>query len=354
MYQESQRVYDHHANNKSSFWRRENRRSRAIRLLKLFVLIIVLFALINFLIKIPGWFQNINRPFEEIQTDYVQYGRVNNEFRTNILLISVSDKNNLQDVALASFSAEKSTLSIFQITTTAKIYSYGSDQSLSLGATYLGKPYFDSDFDSIYVVSMELLALPLDGYFFFSSDSLEFDEQTIQSIKHKLGSLGLFTNSLSYKSWLNENMETNYSISAIFGLALDVRQLNVDKLIFVPLSVVVDKKELNTSDVDKIIQKEIVDTEIAKESAVVEISGNSFRHLVKRVVNNLGASIVNIGSTANIPKTRVILDSDKNKVAERLAQFLKVKVEKEKIESGADVRVIVGDDFEANFYGELP
>ncbi len=352
--QNGQRVYDHHANNKSSFWRRENRRGKARRLLKLFILIIALFALVNFLVKIPGWFQNINRPFEEVQSDIVQGGAVNSEYRTNILLISVSDKNNLQDVALASFSAEKSTLSIIQIPITAKIYSTGSDQSLSLGATYFGKPYFDSDFDSIYIVSKELLALPLDGYFFFSSDRLDFGEETIQDIKHKLGSFGLFTSTLSYKSWLNENMKTNYSISAIFGLTWDIRQLNVDKLIFVPLSGVVDKKEFDTVDIDRILQKEIVDTEIANESGVVEISGSSFRHLIKRVVSNLGASSVNIGSTANLPKTRVILDSNKNKIAERLAQFLKVKVEKETIESGADVKVIVGEDFEANFYGKIP
>ena len=354
MPQESQRVYDHHANDKSSFWRRENRRSRARRLLRLFVLIIILFALVNFLTKIPGWFQNINKPFDEIQTVNVQGGSVNNEFRTNILLVSVSEKNNLQDLALASFNAEKSTLSIIRIPEAAKIYSSGSEQDLSLGAVYFGKPYFDSDFDSIYVVSKELLALPLDGYFLFSSDKLEFDEQTVQDLKRKIGSFGLITNSLSYKSWLNENMRTNYSISAIFGLAWDVRQLGAEKLVFVPLSEAVDGKEFNTGDIDRIIQREVVDASIANEVAIVEISGNSFRHLVKRVVNNLGASTVSIGSTDNLPETKVILDSDKNKIAERLAQFLRVKVVSEKIDSGADVKVIVGEDFEAKFYGRAP
>ena len=346
------RVYDHNTNSKSSFWKRQNSKNKKQRLIKLFILIILLFVTVNTITKIPIWIQSINKPFDKIQTSIDLSSRANKDIRTNILLMSVSEKNSLQDLALASFNSDQSAVTIIKIPVSGKVYSDALGQNLSLSTIYFSKPYSESEFDSIYITTKELLALPLDGYFSFHADDLEFDENTIQIIKSKMSFWGLITNSLSYKSWLNQNMKTNYSISAIARLAWDFRQISKEKVVLKDLTDALEKKEFNLSDVDIIIQEEISDSSISNEAAVVEVFGGGFySQLVSRVVNNLGASTIHLGSEGKSSETKLILGSDKNKIAERLSKFMKVRVETGDIESGADAKVIVGGDFEAKFYG---
>lgn len=346
-------IFDHHANNKSSFWKRSNRKNRTKRFAKVFIFIIIIFALVNFLIKIPGWFQNTNRPFEQIQTESALNGVVNSDIRTNILLVSISDSNNIQDLALASFNSDKSSLTIVNIPVSPKTYLAASDQNISLAATYFSKLYLDSEFDSLYIATQETLALPIDGYFAFFTNDFEFTEEKIEETKNNLSFFSLTTNLLGYKSWLNENMKTNYSVSSIFGLILELRQINKEKIVFVSLSEAIEDKHFIFSKVDNIIRDSMLDTAITKEAAVVEIvNGGYSSQLIKRLVNNLGASTLNIGLDDQKKEIKVIQNSDKEILAKRLARFLEVNVEKGDNQGGSDVKVLIGSDFEANFYGK--
>ena len=348
----SKTIFDHRANNKSSFWKARNKRNKAKRLAKLFVVIVVAFALVNFVVKIPGWFQSINKPFDQIQTNLSLDGKDNSNIRTNILLVSISDNNDLQDLALASFNSSKSTLTIIDIPVSPKTYLVGAERELSLSAAYFSKPYLDSEFDSLYLAVQETIALPIDGYFAFFVSNLEFSEDTIQETKNKLGFFGLFKNSLNYKSWLNSNLKTNYSVFSLSNLLLDFRQINSTDIGFISVSEAVENKQFIFDKVDSVVRSSVLDNTIAREAAVVEItSGGSNYKLIKRLVNNLGASTINIGVSTKDRETRVVLNSDKEIIANRVAGFLNVKVEKGVDIGGSDVEVIIGSDFEDLFYG---
>jgi anionic cell wall polymer biosynthesis LytR-Cps2A-Psr (LCP) family protein len=347
----AQRIYDHHTNNRSSFWRKSNRKLKVKRLIGLFVLIVILFALGNLVIKIPSWIRSVNSPFENVQTTVVGSGNVNDGYRTNILLISVSDKNNLKDLAVASFNSNRSSVKIIHVPTSAKVYLEGTDENLSLGGVYFAKPYRDSSFDSIFIVIKEFLAQPLDGYFVFSSNELEFTEGEVSSVKGKLDSFTLIPKFLGYKAWLNENMKTNYSISNLVSLAWSFRQMDKDKVVVLDLREEFGGKQLNLNELDSLLREEMLDNTIVNEGGVVEVTGGS-RGLVGRLVNNLGASTISLSSEEAETETKVILGSDRAKIADRLASFLGVKVEKNEIESGADAKVVVGSDFEGKFYGK--
>ena len=219
----TRRIYDHQSNHSSSYWNRANAKQKSQRLIKLFIAVVILFALGNLLVRLPGWVGNLNQPFGNIQTNIAVEGKVNGEYRTNILLISISDNNDLQDLALASFNSSKSTLTIIDIPIAPKTYLAGADQELSLAVAYFSKPYLNSEFDSLYLAVQETIALPIDGYFAFFVSNLEFSEDTIQETKNKLGFFVLFKNSLNYKSWLNSNLKTNYSVFSLSTLLLDFR-----------------------------------------------------------------------------------------------------------------------------------
>lgn len=349
----AQRVFDHHANHKSSFWERENKIRKTKKLAKLFFLIVLLFALGNLLVRVPSWFQSFNKPFERIQSNVTSNGDMNSNIRTNILLISVSNKDSLQDLALASFSSNMKSLTIIKLPIGVKTYTSGSELESSLGAIYFGKPYFDSRFDSTYTATKELLAIPLDGYFFFTKDNLEFTQESVDQVRGRLYSLSSIIRVLAYKSWLDDHMKTNYSMSALLNLSWDFRRINSDKLRISDLKEAVKKKKLNSAEVDSFLQEAILDSVIVNEAAVVEISnGSYYSNLVKRVVNNLGANTISLSEVGEGSKTRIVLGSNKSKTANRIASFLGVEVEKGEVESGADVKVIIGEDFNEIFYGK--
>lgn len=335
---------------RETLWNRRNRRLKAKKLIGLFVILIVLIAFVNLIIRIPGWYQKINQPFGRIQSTIANDGDINDSFRTNILLLSLSERNSLQDLAIASFNSKRNSLTIVRIPISAKTYTANADLNATFSAIYFSKPYLSSDFDSLYIAAKESIALPLDGYFVFTSDDLKFTDEVVNQARGKLFSINFLFRFFSYKAWLNEHMKTNYSIAKLWSLSWDFKRISKDKLS------VLDLKEL--AEVDNLLQESILDTNVANEGAVVEISASEDVppgypiNLVDRVVNNLGASTINLGKVDESSETKVVLDSDKNKVAERLAKFLSIKVEKEKIESGADVKVIVGEDFDRIFYGE--
>ena len=347
----AQRIYDYHTNHKSSFWKRRNRKLRVKKFIGLFVVIIILFALGNIIIKIPSWIRSVNSPFEEVQTDIIDGGNINDSYRTNILLVSVSDKDDLQNLAIASFNSNRSSVKIINVPISAKVYLEGADEDLSIGAVYFAKPYFDSSFDSVFVAAKEFLAQPLDGYFVFNSNELEFTEREVSLVKEKLSSFTLILKFLSYKSWLNENMKTNYSTSNLVSLAWSLRQMNKDKIMVLDLRKEFGGKQLSLDGVDSLLREEILDNTIVNEGGLVEVVGGR-SGLVERLVNNLGASTINLSLEGEEAETKIILGSDKAKIAERLATFLGVKVEKNDIESGADVKVVLGRDFEGKFYGK--
>lgn len=352
----AQRVYDQNTNHKSSFLKRENRGRKARRFVKLFFLIVFLFALGNLLIKLPSALRNINKPFDKIQSNKFNDGSINKDFRTNILLISLTSKESLQDLALASFNYNRNSLSIISIPISSKVYTAGEDLALSPGATYFAKPYFDSSFDSTFIVTKELLALPLDGYFVFDQGELEFTEDRVNQVKGRINYLGLIFKFFSYKSWLNNHLKTNYSISKLMSLSWAFKNIKGDKLQVLELKETVENKQFNIGEVDSVLRETILDSAIANEGAVVEVvnggEGNYPTFLIRRVINNLGASTISLGGVDNSSETKVILGSDKNKVAARLAKFLAVKVEKGEVGSGADVKVIIGEDFDEIFYGK--
>lgn len=345
----ARRIYDHQSNHKSSFWNRANAKQKSQGLIKLFVAIVILFALGNLLVRLPGWVSNLNQPFEKIQTDIAYSGVRNNQYRTNILLISVSEQNNLQDVVLASLSSSRESITFVTIPKAPKMYSTGLDQNMSLSAMYFSKPYNDSEFDSLYISVKELLALPIDGYFVFIENDLEFDENGIKSIHGKINSLRALPKLFSYKQWLNENMRTNYAIGSLWNLAWDFRKINDDKLHFVNLNDAVDNKQFSLGDIDTLLRENLVDTKISNEQAIVEVVGGNLA-LVSRVINNIGGSTLNFSNNSEESETKVILGSDKNRAAQRIARFMNVEVEKGEVESGADVKVVVSSQFEADFF----
>ena len=347
----TRRIYDHQSNHSSSYWNRANAKQKSQRLIKLFIAVIILFALGNLLVRLPGWVGNLNQPFGNIQTNIAVEGKVNGEYRTNILLISVSERNSLQDVALASLSSSRESVTFLRIPRSPKMYSSGVDQDMSLSAAYFSKPYRDSEFDSLYLSVKELLALPIDGYFVFVENDLKFDENGIRSIHGKINSFRVLPKFFSYKSWLNENMKTNYAVGSLWSLAWDFRKVNDDKLYFVNLDETVDSKQFSLSDIDSLLRENLVDTGISNEQAVIEIVGENIT-LVIRVINNIGGSTLNFSNNTEESKTKVILGSDKNKAAQRIAGFLNVEVEKKEIESGADIKVVVSSQFEVDFYGQ--
>ena len=230
------------------------------------------------------------------------------------------------------------------------MYSSGVEQNLSLSAIYFSKPYQDSEFDSIYLAAKELLALPIDGYFVFEEDNLKFDEEGIISTHNKINSIRVVPKFFSYKEWLNENMKTNYSIGALWKLARSFRGISGDKVYFVDLAEAVDEKRFVLARVDSLLRENLTEVAITNEQAIIEIVGENIL-LVRRVLNNIGGSTLNSSITTQESETKVILGSDKNKAAERIAGFLNVAVEKGEIESGTDIKVIISAEFEAEFYG---
>lgn len=346
-------AFDRHTKSGRSLWKRQNSGQRTKKLLRLFVLLVLLLATVNVVVKIPGWVSNINRPFEEIHSSIASRGEINSDFSTNILLISISSKNNLQDLALASFNSTRTSLTIVSIPIATKTYTSGDKFDISLAAIYFAKPYFDSDFDSLYVGVKEALALPIDGYFVFIQDDLVFSEETILDTKNRVFTLLFYPRILSIKSWLNNHMKTNYSVTSIWSLARSFKNVSKEKLHLLDLEEVVSEKRLVFSEVDKFVRDNILDNSISNEQALVEIEGEFFTNQIGRVINNLGGSTINPSSgEEESSETKVLFSTDKNKIAKRLGKYLGVEVEKKDIESGVDVRVVVGKDFLEKFYGE--
>ena len=340
----ARRIYDHHKNRKGS---------KTKKLTKLFILIVFLFIIGNLLVRLPSLFKNLNKPFDKIQSKLIQEGSINDEYRTNILLFSISSRDNLQDLALASFSPSKNAVSIIRIPISVQSYSIGTDEFVSLGAAYFAKPYVDSGFDSAYIISKETLAIPIDGYFVFREDRLEFDEKTVRKIKEKLYSPGFFFRFLSYKNYLDKHMNTNYSISKLWPLSWNFKEISAEKLKVSDLKEAAAGKQFKQSDTDNFLRGVILDNSIVNEASLVEVVGEAtVSNLISRVVNNLGGSTINFGDDVhNYPETKVILGSDNSKIAKRVARFIGVEVEKGVVPSGADVQVVIGDDFGKIFFG---
>ncbi|MEX0616881.1 MAG: LytR C-terminal domain-containing protein [Candidatus Woykebacteria bacterium] len=348
--------FDHHANNRLSLWKRENKRLFVTKIIRLFLLSVLLLALVNLSLKIPSFIDNVNKPFEKIQSNIIKGSSVNDKYRTNIMIVSLSERDSLQDVVLASFSSNKKSLSILRVPVATKIYTFGSDQYISLGAAYFSKVYQDSSLDSLLSITKETLALPIDGYFVFNQTGLEFDDGQVKEVKNKIFSPSFFFGFLGLKKWLDTNMKTGYSVKEIANLSWSYKQMSPERIVFLDLEESAEDKKISFQKGDTLIKEQSLDSSIANEKGVVEIVHSTeeeyFGQVVERLVNNLGASTVNLGKVGKNSVTRVILGSNKNFVAERVAKFLNTEVEKEDLEGGVDVRVIIGEDFSEKFYGK--
>ncbi len=327
-----------------------NKKRRVGKLIRLFFLAVILLALGNFLFRIPSWVGAINKPFEQIHSNLASNSRINNQSRTNILLLLLSDRDELKEAAIASFNPSRDNLSIIEVPVEAQVYS-GGGKFMSLKVAYSEKPYFNGGFDSTYTLLKELTALPIDGYFVFQGGEVSFSQGSIDATKKKMALPGFLFKFLSYRKWLDVHMKTDYSLTNIFRLAQSFKGLGEEKIQYFDLATAVGSNEqFDIQSVDNALKEAALDNNVSNENALVEINSNIGASLLARVVDNLGTSSLSFGGAE--PKTKVIAGSDKQRAAQRIADFLGVKLEMGKISSGADVKVILGDDFGKIFYGK--
>ena len=266
------------------------------------------------------------------------------------MLITVDGREPIKDAALASI--DKKRAFVVRIPLNKEFYSFGLGTNLSFAGSYFEKPVNENKLDSLVTLMQELFGYPIDGYLYLKWGSVSFDEQALSAFQKKLATISFFWKIPSYKSWLDARLYTNFSIGDIVSLVFKFRDIPPDRLEVISL-LGGKEKTLYRKDIDKVIGTSLLDNGLSNEAAAVEIKNSSkvegASEMIKRLVEHVGGNAIVTGSV-NEKGTKVVLGNNKPLTATRLAAYLGVPVTRAKIESGADILLVIGDDYFEKYY----
>jgi len=304
----------------------QNNRKRN-KFIKLFLIIVLFFLFLNLGFQIPKFVKVINSPFKSFPASTSNKNRVDMDFRTNILLASINDKNELVSLNIISFDPVENKF-LFIAVPTEKFRDKFSSNNLD--------PLVNSVKRTLYV--------PVDGYFIFDTGNV-INEELVAKARDELFSFRFLTNLIVNKEFADSHIRTNLRLSQFFKVAWRFKKARDDKIDFMTL------RDLTSFSIEK-VGEALVDSKILSENTSVEIKTTSSSLKagweLKQIINNLGASVILTNSNEEVDKTTIYVLDEKQNTLRRLKSVVNGEVlEAKDVSSVADIVVVLGKSEEA-------
>ena len=324
-------------------WEKSKREKRKNRLVRLLVLLIFALVLINFAIKLPGIYKQINNPLPSFSGKDERTQPLDTSSRTNLLLISY-ESNRLVDAAVASFepSDKKVTLLLFDLPNNKNIRLPANRAFREDGLRAISK-----------YVSLNL-GIILDRYLALENEDAYFTPESTRSVYKQIGSVSVPLKILSIRGKLGEGLKTNFSSRELLSLFWRLRGSELDEKDIISFS---DLKvdSLQSEELATLVSNSFFDKNIVEESASITIRNSSgvsgAAGYLTAILTTLGASVIEIETGEQTQeRSLLIVKNSKPKLEKRLSSLVKLdKKSKSEEDFAGDVLIDLGK----NAAGEL-
>ncbi len=345
------RIYDQQGLNQSKAWEREKSKKQTRKLLRLIILVFVVIIFLTAILQIPGIISRVSKPFGQIPAEMANKTKVDLNFRTNILLASVSGKK-LVELGFLSFAKGDRKLILVKLDPNYKVVGVKADYSFN-DLFVEGKSKYNIDHLESSMISS--VGYPMDGYIVLTNGQNLVDPEKLEKLIDNFYSIGFFFNLKASKDYLDKNLKTNISLNNANDLVWFAKNLTPDRINFIDLRASKDPEGyLDTQSVGNKLGLLLSDPLVAKEGAAVEIvnasSVEGVGNIFKLVIANLGGNVLNTAKAEGEGETEVITKNKNSQLAKKLSEItaVKIKIVKDS-ELNTDIKLIIGDDY-AKFF----
>lgn len=352
--QKRTRIYDHQALSKVSSSSKERRKKKFHRFVTIVLATLILSFVAFIFFQIPGYFDKLSRPFKNIPGSYANISSLNFDNRTNILLISYSD-NKLSELALASLAPFDKKVMVVSLDPQTVLFDGQATRFADL-LDFKNGSNVPVSLDKIKAAVMETIFYPIDGYLAISTNSSWIKQDGFEKMANNLYSPGFFLSIAKSKDFLDKNLRTNLSVGELFTLLNKIKALSPDRFSFVDLAEFKTiSGTLDYAAAKNNIGISLVDPAIANENATIQIINASgtdgVGNILKNIVTNLGANILEVSSQDVVEKqTQIFVRDKKNLLGQMLGKILNKDIKTlNNNQINLDVKVIIGKDFGSFF-----
>lgn len=339
------RIYDHQGFGKAARFSKDRKKKNLKNWVKLFFLgVLVLFAVFC-ITQIPGYVNKIRKPFKNIPGGFSNYSSLNNNYRTNILLVSFNHQK-LNELAIASLSPIDPKARIITLDT----------KVLGDLLIFENSSNFPTTLDILKSRTIKLLNYPIDSYVALNTDINWINQTSIEKLTDYAYSFSFFANILKNKDFLEYNLRTNLTINQIFALVNQVKALKPERFDFIKLAQIKDNSgNLDFQQIKNKLGVLLSDSKISDEGATAQIINASgvegVGTLVKDIITNLGGNVIQVTSSdLQVEKSEVLAKDKKSFLGLRLSKILNQNLKNlTKDKNNIDIKVIIGKDFGKNF-----
>ncbi|MEX0621531.1 MAG: LytR C-terminal domain-containing protein [Candidatus Woykebacteria bacterium] len=325
---------------RTPIWEKQKSKKKRARIIRLAIFIVILFVLVNLVIKLPGVYKDLNTPFPQLPRTEERNFSVDVSFRTNILLVSFEDENRLVDTAIATYEPVDKKLSVV-------FFDLGELKKLRIKTNNV---FRNQGIDGLEQFVTSGLGVPIDGYLAFEDPTLRFDSKNTAAAVESMKSVVAPFKLISAKGDLNNTLKTDLTSGQLLKLVFVVRGANYSEDNNFSLTDR-DTGNLQTEKIDDLIAGLFFDQKVLQEGAAITIVNASqvigVGSTLGRYLTNLGANVVGIEAQESVSKeTRLIVQNEKPEVTKRLESILKFKKERARDEDQfpGDIQIIIGRD----------
>src|SRR3989338_6257569 len=287
---------------------------------------LLLLALVNFLLHLPQIKDFIVYPHFRFETSFFKTQSSDTSRRTNMVLFSVSDANEVTNVVVTTYNPENQEVYFIKLDpkTTVNL-AYGR------GLNSLANAFQEKNIDILLQTISDTFAIPIDGYFQLAQT--DFSKENLLGLKKNITGVGNFWKIIHFGEF-GKKVKTNYNALSLFSIYREIWSIRADKFYYKELSQAYYLPEdqngvtltfFNKEQIDSLIDKLFNDPSIEKEAAKVEIKNGTGKSGLatrsSRLISNIGVEVVAIDNAEldNIQKTIIINYNQKNYTAGRIA-----------------------------------
>ncbi len=345
------RIYDQQGLNKSQAWSKERSKKQAGKFFRLIVLAFVVILILTVAVQIPGLISKIQKPFPFIQSKFANYGDINTNHRTNILLVTEFGKK-LKELGFISFENGNNKIKLFSIDPNTKIHTVKSSGSFS----DLAFQNNQLNIDRLEVALVSSLGYVFDGYIVVNDNIKWINQQKLEKLIDDFYSPGFLLRITSNKAYLDRKIRTNLTFNEANNLIWFSKGLAPERVSFLDLTQSKDSNGfLDQQDASNKIGLLLTDDSISNAEVAVEVENASFvpgvGNILKNVITNLGGNVLSVTSGDEIEKTTLLVKNKNNPLGKRLETILGVKMQQAKSNDvfEGDIKVSIGNDYGSFF-----
>lgn len=345
------RLYDQQGLSQSRAWEKEKSRKQTGKFFRFVVLAFLGVILLTFAVKIPGLISRVQKPFPSIQSKFANYGDININHRTNILLVTSVDQK-LKELGFISLEKGDRKLKLFKLDPNTKINTLVSSGRLS-ELSFKDKKL---NIDRLEISLLGSIGYFFDGYIVVNDNISWVNQSFLEKLIDDFYSPGFLLQIGSKKDYLDRKMKTNLTFNEANNLIWFSKGLTPKRVSFVDLSQSKDSAGfLDAQDAANKIGLLLTDSAISNEEIAVEIENASsvagVGSVLKNIITNLGGNVLSVTSVEETKQTSILVKNKNNVLGRRLETILGVKMQQVKKTDSleGDIKVSIGNDYAAFF-----